>query len=137
VRAGEIRRRAERSRVEVVGQGLVEVEFRDGVGIGGVEGGRLIEEPREEIALGRSAGGREGRGCVGEALTPRNVRCAGAPVRGRGGWPRRREDRSEPSEASSPKANARIFISALGTAVGPTFGGCPGFREAVEEAALR
>jgi len=40
-------------------------------------GGRLIEEPCEEIALGWSAGGREGRGCVGEALTPRNVRCAG------------------------------------------------------------
>ena len=27
---------------------------------------RLVEEPREEIALGRSAGGREGRGIVGE-----------------------------------------------------------------------
>ena len=39
---------------------------RDGVGLGGVEGGRLIEELDEEIALGRSAGGREGRGFVVE-----------------------------------------------------------------------
>jgi hypothetical protein len=35
--------------VEVVGQGLVEVEVLDE---GGVEGWRLIEEPREETALG-------------------------------------------------------------------------------------
>jgi hypothetical protein len=54
------------SGVEVVGQGLVEVEVWDGLGLGGVEGRRLIEEPREEIALGRTAGGRKGRGFVGE-----------------------------------------------------------------------
>ncbi|HSH75485.1 MAG TPA: hypothetical protein VLA09_07380, partial [Longimicrobiales bacterium] len=45
-----------------VGQGLVEVEVWDGVGLGGIEGGRLIEELDEEIALGRSASGRQGRG---------------------------------------------------------------------------
>ena len=44
------------SGVEVVGQGLVELEVRDGL-----EGRRLIEEPRGEIGLGRSAGGREVR----------------------------------------------------------------------------
>ena len=49
------------SEVEVVGQGLVELKVGDGLGLGGIEGGRLIEEPREEIALGRSAGGREVR----------------------------------------------------------------------------
>ena len=38
---GGIRRRAENSGVEVVGQGLVELEVLDGVGLGGVEGGRL------------------------------------------------------------------------------------------------
>ncbi len=62
-----IRRRAESSggsAVEVVGDGLVEVG--DGVGLGRVEGRRLIEEPCEEIALGRSASGREGRGFVGQ-----------------------------------------------------------------------
>ena len=45
------------SGVEVVGQGLVEVEVGDGVGLGGVEGRRLIEDPGEEIALRWSAGG--------------------------------------------------------------------------------
>jgi hypothetical protein len=54
------------SEVEVVGLGLVEVEVWDGLGLGGVERGCLIEEPREEIALRRSARGREGRGFVGE-----------------------------------------------------------------------
>jgi hypothetical protein len=38
----------------LVGQGLVEVGA-------GLEGRRLIEEPREEIGLGRSAGGRKVR----------------------------------------------------------------------------
>ena len=47
------------SGVEVLGQGLVELEVGDG--LGGIEGRRLIEEPREEISLGRSAGGREVR----------------------------------------------------------------------------
>ena len=46
------------SGVEVLGQGLVELEVGDGLGLGGIEGGRLIEEPRMEIALRRSAGGR-------------------------------------------------------------------------------
>lgn len=45
------------SEVEVVGQGLVELEVRDGVGLGGVEGRSLIEEPGEEIALRWSARG--------------------------------------------------------------------------------
>jgi hypothetical protein len=54
------------SGLEVVGQRLVEFEVRDGLGRGGVEGGRLIEEPGEEIALGWSARGRDGRGFVGE-----------------------------------------------------------------------
>ena len=62
---GGIRRRAENSGVEVVGKGLVEVvgqglierEVRDGVGLGGVEGRSLIEEPGEEIALRWSARG--------------------------------------------------------------------------------
>ena len=61
-----IRRRAESSGVEVVARGLVEVEVRDVVRLGGVEGWRLTEELDEEIALGRSAGGREGRGFMGE-----------------------------------------------------------------------
>ena len=42
------------SGVEVVGQGLVELEVGDGLGLGWIEGGGLIEEPREEIALRRS-----------------------------------------------------------------------------------
>ena len=54
------------SGVEVVGQGLVEVEVRGGIGLGGVEGGGLIEELDEEIPLRRSSGGREGRRLVGE-----------------------------------------------------------------------
>jgi hypothetical protein len=54
------------SGVEVVAQGLVELEVGDGLGLDRIEGGRLIEEPREEIALGWSARGREGRGFVGE-----------------------------------------------------------------------
>ena len=45
------------SEIEVVGQGLVEFEVWDGVGLGGVERGCLIEEPGEEIALGWSARG--------------------------------------------------------------------------------
>ncbi len=60
-------RRAESSGgsgVEVVVDGLVEVG--DGVGLGRVEGRRLIEEPCEEIALGRSSSGREGPGFVGQ-----------------------------------------------------------------------
>ncbi len=55
--------RAERGREALVGTGTPPLV---GVGLGGVEGGRLIEELDEEIALGRSAGGREGRGFVGE-----------------------------------------------------------------------
>ena len=52
------------SEVEVVGRGLVELEIWDGLWLGGVERGCLIEEPGEEIALGRSARGSEGRGLV-------------------------------------------------------------------------
>ena len=54
------------SEIEVVGQGLVEFEVGDGLGLGRVEGRSLIEEPGEEIALRRPAGAREGRGFVGE-----------------------------------------------------------------------
>lgn len=60
------------SEVDVVGQGPVELEVGDGVGLGGVESGRLIEEPGGDDAPRWSAGGREGRGVVGEALTPCN-----------------------------------------------------------------
>ena len=58
------------SEVEVVGRGLVELEVGDGLWLGGVEGRCLIEEPGEEIALGRSACGREGRGLVRETTGP-------------------------------------------------------------------
>jgi hypothetical protein len=34
-----------RSRVEVVGDGLVELEAWDGLGLGAIEGGRLIRSP--------------------------------------------------------------------------------------------
>ena len=54
------------SEIEVVGRGLVELEVGDGLGLGGVDGRCLIEEPGEEIALRWPAGGREGRGLVGE-----------------------------------------------------------------------
>jgi hypothetical protein len=54
------------SGLEVVGQGLVEVEFWDEVGLGGVEGGGLIDEFDRELALGRSARGRQWRGSRGE-----------------------------------------------------------------------
>jgi hypothetical protein len=50
-------RPAESPAVEVVGQGLIDLEVRGGVGLDRIEGGRLIEEPREEIALRWSAGG--------------------------------------------------------------------------------
>ena len=54
------RRDSGASGVEVVGQGLVDLELEvgDGVGLGGVEGRCLIKEPCEEIALRWSAGGR-------------------------------------------------------------------------------
>ena len=51
------------------GASEVEVEVWDRVGLGGVERGCLIEEPGEEIALGRSARGREGRGLT-DSETP-------------------------------------------------------------------
>ena len=53
------------SEVEVVGQGPVELEVWDGVGLGRLEGRCLIEEPDEEVALRWSAGGREGWGGCG------------------------------------------------------------------------
>jgi hypothetical protein len=73
--------------VEVAGRRLVELEVGRGLGIGGVEAGRLVEQ---EVPLGRAAGEA---GPVGEALTRRNMRCAGAPIRGGGGWRRRRVGR--------------------------------------------
>ena len=48
--------------VELVGQRLVEHEVWYRLGLGGIEGGRLIQE----VTLGRAARGRDGRGCVRE-----------------------------------------------------------------------
>ena len=56
--------RIEFSVVEVVGQGLVELEVGHGLGIGGVEARRLIDQ---EIPLRRPASGREGRRPVGRS----------------------------------------------------------------------
>jgi hypothetical protein len=91
------------SGVEVVGQGLVEFEVGDGVGLGGVEDRCLIEEPCEEIALRWSARGREGRGFVGEALTPRKRALRGGPG---SRWRRMAET------TGGSVRNARILISA-------------------------
>jgi len=77
---GGIRRPAENSGVEVVGQGLVEVEVGDRVGLGGVEGGHLIEELDEEIALGRSASGREGGGLWGRSRCMRMAETTGVTM---------------------------------------------------------
>ncbi len=48
--------------VELVRQRLVEYEVWYRLGLGGIEGWSLIQE----VALGRSAGGRDGRVCVRE-----------------------------------------------------------------------
>jgi len=86
----------ELSVVEVVGQRLVEQEgtarsvVGDGLGIDGVEARRLVQD---EVTLGWAASRREGRRSVGQALTPRNMRCAGAPIRGARGWRRGRAGR--------------------------------------------
>ena len=76
------------SEVEVVGRGLVELEVGDGLGLGGVEGRCLIEEPGEEIAPTHAsrgcpgpAGGREGRGLVGRARWRRMAETTGGSVR--------------------------------------------------------
>jgi hypothetical protein len=69
------------SGVEVVGQGLVEVEVWDGVGPGRVEGRRLIEEPCEEIALGWSAAGERGGGLWGSSRWRRMAATTGGSVR--------------------------------------------------------
>jgi hypothetical protein len=74
--------RIEFSVVEVVGQRLVELEgtarsvVGDGLWIGGVEARGLIEQ---EGSLRWSTSGRERWRPMGEALTPRNVRCALSP----------------------------------------------------------
>ena len=47
--------------VEGVGVRLVEVEVREGLGVGGIEVRGLVEE---ELALGRGARGSEGRRSV-------------------------------------------------------------------------
>ena len=52
-----------RSVVELVGQRLVEHEFWDGLGLGGIEGRGLVEK---QISLGRAAGRRDGRGRAGQ-----------------------------------------------------------------------
>ena len=49
--------------VEVGGQGLVELDVGHGLGVGGVEARRLVEQ---EVPLRRAASGREGRGPVGK-----------------------------------------------------------------------
>ena len=68
------------SEIKVVGRGLVELELGDGLGLGGVERGCLIEEPGEEIAIGEARGRARGAAV-----------CGGG--RGGGGWRRRRADR--------------------------------------------
>jgi len=52
-----------RSVVEVAGQGLVELEVGDGLGIGGVEARRLVEH---KVTLGWAASRCEGWGFVGK-----------------------------------------------------------------------
>jgi hypothetical protein len=52
-----------RSVVESVGQELVEVEVRGGLGVARVEGGGLVEV---ELGLGRPSGGGDGGWPVGE-----------------------------------------------------------------------
>ncbi len=84
------------SEVEVVGRGLVELEVGAGLGLGGVEGRCLIEEPGEEIAPTHAA-----RGCPG----PR------AGERGGGLWGRSRWRRMAETTGGSVR-NARILISA-------------------------
>jgi hypothetical protein len=69
------------SEVEVVGQGLVELEVRDGVGLGGVEGRCLIEEPGEEIALRWPAAGERGGGLWGRSRWRRMAETTGGSVR--------------------------------------------------------
>lgn len=71
-------------------QGLVELEARIRICVRGIEGGGLV---KQEVALWRAPSGGEGRGAVWEALTPRNIRCAGAPIRDGGEWRRRRAGR--------------------------------------------
>jgi len=53
------------SGVELVGDGLVPLEFGDGVGLERIDGGRLIEAVREEIGLGWCASGGRGGGLCG------------------------------------------------------------------------
>jgi hypothetical protein len=59
----------ESSVVEVLGQRLVELEVGEGLGIGGVEARRLVEQ---EGSLGRAASGRERRRPVGEVEVQKN-----------------------------------------------------------------
>jgi hypothetical protein len=67
-----IGRRAENSGVEVVGQGLVEVG--DVVGLGGIEGGRLIEERDGWSLWGGPRAGERGRRLVGEVEVQEDYR---------------------------------------------------------------
>jgi len=54
-RTGRGGRRGERgSELPVVGRGLIELELRDNIGSGGIEGRRLVEV---ELGLGRATGG--------------------------------------------------------------------------------
>ena len=54
---------ANRSGVELVGQGLIEAELWDGLALGGIEARRLVEE---EVSLGRAACGRDGWRPIGQ-----------------------------------------------------------------------
>jgi hypothetical protein len=51
-----------RGSVEFIGNGLIELELGDGIGIGRIVLGALIES---EVGLGRPSGGREGGGAPG------------------------------------------------------------------------
>jgi len=66
------------SGVEVVGQRLVEFEVRDGIGLGGIEGGGLIDDPRyawvPRAREGRPSGFGQGRRERGRARGTRRVR---------------------------------------------------------------
>jgi hypothetical protein len=84
----EVRRWLSGLEVEVVGRRLIELELRHGLGLGGVEPGRLIRRFGEEFDLGRPARGRKGRGAVGKVEVEEDGTDDGGSVR-----------------------NARIFIS--------------------------
>jgi hypothetical protein len=80
-RVGDPATGRESSGVEVAGQGLVEVEVRDGLGLYRIEGGRLIEEPvRRSLSGGPRLGGDGGdRRAGGTGIFPDVVYRVGRP----------------------------------------------------------